>query len=280
MFNKISIVGVGLIGGSIGLVCRKKKLAKQIVGIGRRKSSINKALKAKTIHEGTLNLKQGVKDSDLIIVSTPVAIVIKKIKECIKNTNKNTIIIDVTSIKEPIVSQIDKLVKLKEHISFVGTHPMAGSEERGVLVARPDLFEDSVCIITPSKNTNKKALKKVNRFWKLLGARIVMISPKDHDVAVACISHLPHLIAFSLCASIPKDLIKLSGSGFKDMTRIAKSDPGMWSDIFRLNKANIIKSKALFDKHIKLFQSDIAKSKNTNLLKRLRIARQKRESLD
>ena len=114
MFRKISIIGVGLIGGSIGMACHKKKIAKQVVGVGRRRSSINKALRCKAIDQGTLNLKQGISQSDLIIVATPVNIVLKKLKECVKNANSKAIIIDVTSIKEKIVKQADKIVKNKK----------------------------------------------------------------------------------------------------------------------------------------------------------------------
>ena len=279
MFRKIAIVGVGLIGGSIGMACHKKKIAKQVVGVGRRRSSINKALRCKAIDQGTLNLKQGISQSDLIIVATPVNIVLKKLKECVKNANSKAIIIDVTSIKEKIVKQADKIVKNKKNISFIGTHPMAGSEESGVMVARPNLFSNSICIITPSKGTNKIALMKIKRFWKALGANTVIMSASKHDLAVANISHLPHLLAYGLCACAPsKDLI-LAGGGFKDLTRIAKSDPAMWGEIFIQNKTNILKVKKVFDKSLKLLESCVAKNKKKNLLKNLSITKRKRDSI-
>lgn len=261
------------------MACRKKKIARQIVGIGRRRSSINKALKLRAIDKGTLNLKKGIEGSDLIIVSTPVGIVVEKIKECIEYAKGKAIIIDVASAKEKIVKEADKIIKNKKDISFVGTHPMAGSEESGVSVAEPDLFNNSICIITPSEHTKGQALVKVKRFWKTLGARIETVPASRHDLVVARISHLPHLLAYSLCASVHLKDIRLAGSGFKDVTRIAKSNPWMWCDIFMQNKSNIIKAKDIFEENIKLLQSDIIKNNKARLIKRLISGKQRRDSI-
>ncbi len=279
MFRKISIVGVGLIGGSIGMACRKKRIARQIMGIGRRRSSINKALRMKAVDKATLNMKKGIEGSDLIIVATPVGIVIEKIKECAKYAKGDVVIIDVTSIKERIVKEADRILKNKKGISFVGTHPMAGSEESGVLVATADLFKNSTCIITPSKHTERKALIKIKRFWKALGANIVTMPAPKHDLAVAYISHLPHLLAYSLCTAVPLECICLAGGGFKDLTRIARSNPGMWREIFMQNKFNIIKAAKFFEKNIKLLQSDMVKNNKAGLLKMLTSGKQKRDSI-
>ena len=279
LFKKISIVGVGLIGGSIGMACRKKKIAREVVGIGRRRSSINKAEKLGAIDKGTLNLKEGIEEGDLIIISTPINIVTEKITECARFAKKGAIIIDVASIKVKIVKGADKIIKNKEGISYVGTHPMAGSEESGVSVAKPDLFKNAICIITPSKYTEDSALKKVKRFWRMLEAKIEIMPASKHDLAVAQISHLPHLLAYGLCASIPIEGARLAGSGFKDFTRIAKSDPKMWAEIFIQNKANIMRARNIFEKYIKLLQSNIIKKDEIGLLKRITSAKEKRDSI-
>lgn len=279
MFNKISIVGVGLIGGSIGMACRKKRIARQVVGIGRRRSSINKAKKLGAVDKTTLSLKKGIEESDLIIISAPVNIVVEKIKECARFAKKGAVIIDVTSIKADIVKQADKIIRNKQGISFVGTHPMAGSEESGVSVARSDLFKNSICIITPSKYTKNSTLTKAKRFWTALGARVEIMPASKHDLVVAQISHLPHLLAYSLCASVPVKGMHLAGGGFKDFTRIAKSNPKMWAEIFIQNKADILRARNIFEKNIKLLQSDIIKNEEARLLKRLTLAKRKRDSI-
>ena len=279
LFKRISIVGVGLIGGSIGMACRDKGITSEVIGVGRRRSSINKALKLGAIDKGTLNLKCGISKSDLIIVSTPVAVVIKKIKECIRYAKTEAVIIDVTSVKTPIVEAIDKIIKRKKGIYFIGTHPMAGSEESGVAVARRDLFKNSMCIITPSKHTNKMALSKINSFWKAIGAKTEIMPCEKHDLAVAHISHLPHLLAYSLCAPVLSRNMRLAGPGFKDMTRIAKSSPSMWRDIFIFNKTNIAKAKEAIDKNIKALQSAMLRNDADMVLNKLNAAKRQREKL-
>ncbi|MFH0731947.1 MAG: prephenate dehydrogenase [Candidatus Omnitrophota bacterium] len=279
MFKKIAIIGVGLIGGSIGIACRKEGIAKQVIGIGRRRSSINKAKRLGAIDIGTLSVKRGVRESDLIIVATPVNIVIDKIKECVKFLDGNAIIIDVTSIKSEIVDKADKIVKNKKGISFVGTHPMAGSEESGVAVARADLFKNSACIITPSKYTDKASLAKVKRFWQALGAGIKTMPASQHDMVVGSLSHLPHIIAFAVCASVDPGHIPLAGNSFRDLTRVAKSDPSMWADIFLQNKAGLKKALGAFNKTIDLFLSDVDNNRRNKLIKKIEASRLKRISV-
>lgn len=279
LFNKISIIGVGLIGGSIGMAAKKKKIARHVVGVGRRLSSISKAKKLGAVDEATLDLKKGIGKSNLIIVAAPTDIVIKKIKECVKYINSPTIIIDVASVKEKIVKEIDNIIKNKKLISFIGTHPMAGSEETGVSMARPDLFNNSICIITPSKHTKIPAANKIKGFWRALGAKVEVMSPDKHDFAVAKVSHLPHMLAYNLVVSCSEEEINLAGPGFKDSTRIARSNPKMWAEIFIQNKANIIKAKKIFDKNIKLLESYIARKDKKGLLTKLTSAKRKRDSL-
>ena len=156
---------------------------------------------------------------------------------------------------------------------------MAGSEESGVTVARADLFKNSICIITPSKYTNNEAILKIKRFWKALGAKVEIMPALKHDLIVAQISHLPHLLAYNLCLSASGKSMHLAGTGFKDLTRIAKSNPVMWRDIFISNKANMIRAKNIFDKNIKPLQAIIASGKRRALLKRLTIAKQKRDGI-
>ena len=266
-----------MIGGSIGIAARKKKLAREVVGIGRRKSSIRKAIGAGAIDKGGLSLKRGVEDADLVIIATPVNKVTAKIKEVAACLEKGAIIIDVNSTKEEVVRYADSI--MPEGLYFVGTHPIAGLEKSGVLSASPGLFKDTICILTPTKCTKREALNKIKRFWRRLGAEIRIFSPQDHDKAVAKISHLPHLLSFCLCDSLSSKDIKVAGTGFKDTTRIAKSDPRMWSDIFMQNSPNLLRSIENFERSLKKLKADIKGRRGEDLLKRLKQARKKRESL-
>ena len=277
MFNKIAIIGVGLIGGSMGMAIRNKRLAREVIGIGRRQVSINKALKRGAIDKGTLDIKSGVKNADLIIVATPVDRVMEKLKEAARFAQKNAIIIDVNSTKEDVVRFADAAVP--KSLKFIGTHPIAGSEQAGVSFASKDIFMNTVCIITPTRKTDKSALLKIKALWRALGARVETLSPKEHDRVVAGISHMPHVVSFSLAASVSPGDLKFSGSGFRDTTRIAKSDPVMWAEIFMQNKESVLKAIAEFERNLSVIKGLIRQGKMTPLVKKLDAARIKRETI-
>lgn len=277
MFKKIAIVGVGLIGGSIGLAAKKNKLAGEVYGIGRRRSSIAKALRKGAIDKGTLSIQEGLKDADLIIIATPVGRVKQKIKECAIYAKEGAIIIDVNSTKVDILEYADKVIEKPK--SFIGTHPLAGSEESGVSSASAALFKGSVCVVTPTRHTNRKALAAMKRFWKGLGARIETLSPKEHDRAVAKISHLPHMLSYCLANSVSFRDMKIAGSGFKDTTRIAKSLPNMWSEIFIQNRVSLLASANDFEKNFRQLKSDIKNKRRKGIFKKLDAAKRKRDTI-
>jgi len=277
MFNKIAIVGVGLIGGSLGKAAKKRHLAKEVIGIGRRRSSIDKARRTGAIDKGTLNLRNGVKGADLVIIATPVGRVMEKIRESGALMKRGAIIIDVNSAKDPVVRYANKVVP--QDINFVGCHPMAGMENTGVLYADDKLFEGTICIITPTRNTKDAALKRVRRFWMKLGAKVVLLTAKEHDSIVARISHLPHILAYSLCDAVPSRDMGMCGTGFKDTTRIAKSDPVMWEEIFLQNRACLLSAIAIFQRSLRSLSSDIRKNKKRRLINRLASIKQKREKI-
>jgi prephenate dehydrogenase len=277
MFKKIAIIGVGLIGGSIGLVARKKGLASETIGVFRRQVSLKNALKMKAVDKGTMDIQEAVSGADLIVVSTPVNKVKQKIREAANRAKKSAIIIDVNSVKEDVVRYADKI--MPAGVYFVGTHPVAGSEETGVLSANADMFRDSVCIITPTRHTAKPALKKVIRFWAKLGSKVKVSSPASHDKVTANISHLPHLLAYSICHAVPIEDMKSSGPGMKDTTRIAKSNPRMWAEIFLENKHHLLKSIECFQRDITSLKKDIRGSNKKALLAKLASAQRKRNSI-
>jgi len=277
IFKKIAIVGVGLIGGSIGLAVRTRRLCPKVVGIGRRQASLDKAIQKSAIDKGTLSMEEGIKDADLIIVSTPVDKVKEKIIQASKYAKKSAIIIDVNSTKQDIVYAANRC--LPKDIYFVGTHPMAGSERSGILSSEAELFNGTICLVTPEKATNKQALEKIEIFWQSLGAKVVLMSAKAHDAMVSKISHLPHLLAYALCNTVSEKELAIAGSGFRDTTRIAKSNPDMWEEIFIQNKKSLLKAIRLFQRNLRLLETDILHGKRSALALKLKRAMKKREAL-
>ena len=243
------IIGVGLIGGSIGLALKKRNLTEEVVGIGRRQESIDKALSLGAVDRATLDFREGVKDANLAIVATPVEIIPEMVKRMLSHLPQGAIITDVGSTKEQIVKEVDKMLHPKGHkpkaVSFVGGHPMAGSEKRGAEAARADLFEKSVCILTPGEESSSGSLDTVRSLWESIGAMVLVMKPEEHDFLVAATSHLPHLVASALVNLVgelkEKDecILSLAASGFKGTTRIASSSPRLWQDICLTNKKNI-----------------------------------------
>jgi len=247
--KRIAIIGVGLIGGSLGLALKKRNLVEEVVGIGRRQESMDKALQAGAVDRATLKLEEGVKDVDLVVMATPVGLITEMIKRTIMALSRGVIITDVGSTKEKIIQEVNNF--LPEGISFVGGHPLAGSEKRGVEEARADLFENSVCVLTPGEKTSSRASETVKSLWESVGARVLIMKPEEHDFLIAATSHLPHLIATTL-VNLVSDLkgederiLSLIAGGFKDTTRIAASPPELWRDICLSNKDNLT---AMIDK--------------------------------
>lgn len=277
-FKKIAIIGVGLIGGSIGLAIKKKRLAKEVIGVFRRAKTRKQALKYKAIDKAAMFIAGGVSKADLIIVAPPVHSIPKIIKEAAKYAKKGAIITDVGSTKSWIVNEVEKILGDFRHISFIGSHPMAGSEHAGVEFARADLLESAPCIVTKTARTNKAALKKIVTFWSALGAKVKVMSPSAHDKSVSLISHLPHIVAFGLAGAIPVKELAYAAEGFKDTTRVASSDPKLWADIFLTNKKEILKAGQAFEKYYKQILNTISKgdySKTVNVLKKAKAKRDK-----
>lgn len=277
-FNRITIIGVGLIGGSIGLAIKKKRLAKEVIGVFRHKSTLKKALRHKAIDKGTMFIKNGVKDADLIILATPVHSIPIVARDVIRCTKKGAIITDVGSTKKWLVGQIEKTL-VEQRVFFVGSHPMAGSEHAGVEFARYDLLKDSPCIVTRTNRTNKKALAKVINFWKALGTKVEIMSPDIHDRSVSLISHMPHIVAFSLAGMVPEKELRYAAEGFKDTTRVASSDPRLWADIFLTNKKQILKSSRMFEKYYKKIIGALSKSRYSEMVRLLKKAKAVRDSI-
>ncbi len=198
LFKRIAIVGTGLIGGSMAAAIKKKHLAREVIGVSRHKSTLALAKKLKIIDKRSLNINI-IKGADLVILATPVDSVIELADKIKKIVGPECIITDVGSTKAKIVAALDRIFP-----NYVGAHPLAGSEKRGVANISPTLFNNSLCIITPAKNTKVKIKAKITKLWKQLGARVIFMPSDKHDIILSFISHLPHIVAFSLIGFVPE----------------------------------------------------------------------------
>lgn len=235
--DRLCIVGVGLIGGSLGMAVRQYGLAKQVVGVGRSAEHLQLALQRGAIDEATTDLLQGVSDADMVIVCTPVGSIIPTLQRCLSRLSPNCVVTDVGSVKNDIVQQATALLGER----FVGGHPMAGSEQVGVHNARADLFINTTWALTPLPQTAADALQRVKLLAEGVGARVIFADPEEHDRAVALTSHLPHAVALALVHVAEKSSYpQLIGGSFRDGTRVAASSPELWRDIFLHNREHVL----------------------------------------
>ena len=263
-FQKITIIGIGLLGGSIGLAAKKRRVAGEIAGFVRSKKSISGCEKFGATDFATTDLLTAVSNSDLVILCTPLAQMRPLAEKMLPALKRGSIVTDVGSVKADVVRELESLVN-KSGTHFVGSHPMAGAEKTGVAAARENLFENAVCVLTPTKKSNASAVNKVEQFWKSLGARVLKLAPEQHDLLVSRTSHLPHIVAATLAGLVldpkqPKQQAALCAMGFRDTTRIASGSPEMWRDIALANRKNIVKSVDAFITELKKFQTVLKKA--------------------
>lgn len=235
--QRLSILGVGLLGGSIGLACRSALKNCEIIGYGHRADSLEAALRLGVIDRATDDLADAVRGADLVILCTPVGLfgdILRRIGPALK---PGALVTDVGSTKRSVVAEAEKW--LPKGVHFVGSHPMAGSEKRGVQFARADLFVDALCILTPTEKTDTAAVGRIEEFWRLLGMRTSRMSALEHDRLVGMVSHVPHAVAAGLVRMQPEEAMRLAGKGFFDTTRIAGGDGGLWRDILLDNADNV-----------------------------------------
>ncbi|MCE5269407.1 MAG: prephenate dehydrogenase/arogenate dehydrogenase family protein, partial [Planctomycetaceae bacterium] len=237
-WDTVAIVGVGLIGGSIGMAVRQRNLAKSVVGIGRGQPGLRVARRVGAVTHTTIDLAKGVADAELVIVCTPVSRLVEQVREAAKHCRQRTLITDTGSAKQQVVESLDG--DLPNGCRFLGGHPLAGSEKTGAQHASADLFEGRVAVLTPTKNTCAEDFDQLADFWQALGAVVVKMSPEEHDQALAMTSHLPHLAAAILALTVPEKLFRLCGRGIQDTTRVAASDPELWRQVLAMNRDNVL----------------------------------------
>lgn len=234
-FQKLAVVGLGLLGGSVAAAAKERGLARQIVGAARRRGPLERALEAGIV-DAIASPEDAVIGADFVVLGTPVGSMSAVLADVAAGLEPGCIVTDVGSVKGAVIDVLPGL--LPEGVEFVGSHPMAGSHLRGPENARSDLFEGATCVVTSRGTEDSAATLRVESFWRSLGARVTRRTPTAHDAEVAWVSHLPHLLSFafaeSLC-SAPADVGELAGSGFRDFTRIAQSDAELWGEILSLN---------------------------------------------
>ncbi len=246
--NRLTILGVGLLGGSIGLAAQKRLKHCKIIGYAHRPTTLQAALACGAVNEGYATPAEAVRGADLVILCTPVGVLGQTLQAIAPALAPGAVVTDVGSTKRSIVAAARE--HLPPGIHFVGSHPMAGGEKRGVRFARADLFEEAICILTPTKDTDQGALQDVDAFWRTLGMRTIRLSPEEHDRQVADVSHLPHALAAAMVAMQRDEAIPLAGKGFLDATRIAAGDGGLWRDIFIDNRDNLRSSIQRFQENL------------------------------
>jgi prephenate dehydrogenase len=250
--GKVVIVGVGLIGGSVGLALRSRGLAAQVTGVGRDIRALNQAKSQGAIDEATTVLSEGIKDADVIVICTPVSRIPGDIRRIAETASADALLTDAGSTKRSIVEAAEGHPVAAG--LFVGAHPIAGSERSGAAHARPGLFVDRVCALTPTPRTPRDRLRRAREFWRSLGCHLVEMGPSEHDEVLAFTSHLPHAVAAALAASVPAEWLALAGGAYRDVTRVAAADTGLWTAIFRDNRGPLLKALGSLQDRIAAFK--------------------------
>jgi len=257
-FQKITLAGVGLLGGSLGLAVKQRGLAKKVDGLVRRSASITECDELGVVDHATRDPLRAVENADFVVLCTPLARMREVLQQMLPALKRDAIVTDVASAKASVVQELEPLVAgAGGH--FVGSHPMAGAEKMGPGAARSDLFVNAVCVITPTPQSSPDAVTRVEKFWEAVGANPLNLTPEAHDDLVSRSSHLPHVVAAELANYVlspahPKEQALLCANGFRDTTRIASSSPEMWRDIALANRKNLARVLGVLVEDLKEFQ--------------------------
>ncbi len=274
-FKTIAIVGVGLLGGSVGLAARRRRLAREVIGIGRRSSTLAKAKSCGAINRGTTSLVRGVADADLIVVATPLDLVADSIAEAAEAARPGALITDVGSTKSDILNALKG--RIPRGVHFIGSHPLAGGTLGGPEHARADLFEGRPIVVTPTRTTNAEQKRRLCEFWRALGGRVLEMTARRHDEAVATTSHLTHLVASALAAATGENDLPLASTGWLDTTRVAGGNIDMWQAIIATNRTAIAKSLARYEKTIGTLRRAVERGDQGRVGRILSEAKRKRD---
>lgn len=256
-FNVVTIVGVGLIGGSLGMALKERRLARQVVGLGRNQERLAQAVALGAIDHGTTDQAEAMREADLVVLCTTVGSILETVQEFLQTARPGTIVTDVGSTKSEIVRRANSP-------RFVGGHPMAGSERTGVEAAQPRLFQEAIWALTPNETTDPESLHHVRMLAQEVGATTLVIAPEVHDAMVAVTSHLPHVLASALMrqaadARAPYPQInRLSAGSFADLTRVSAASPELWRDVCLSNREAVLAALAHFRGQLDILETAVA----------------------
>ena len=256
-FERVAVLGLGLLGGSVAAAAKHRGVARQVVGSARRQGPLQSALRAGIVDQ-IADPRQAVRGADLVVLATPVGSMASLLAQVAPDLAPGTLVTDVGSVKAILTETLPGL--LPPGVTFVGAHPMAGSHDKGVEHASASLFEGACCVLTPLVDTPAEATRRVRHFWQALGARVVLREPEAHDAEVAWTSHLPHILAYAFAHALeraPASAADLAASGFADFTRIAQSDAALWGDILAANRKAIAGPLQVFGEALRELASAI-----------------------
>jgi prephenate dehydrogenase len=277
LFDSLTIVGVGLIGGSVGLAAKEKAATRRVVGVGRNPDTLARARDLGAIDEFTTDLAAAVRSADIVVFCSPVDRIARRALEAAPYARPGALFTDAGSTKATIVRDLD--AGLPAHIRFVGAHPLAGSEKQGAEHARADLFDGKVCVLTPTSRTDSAALERVDLFWRALGCEVRRLTPEEHDLALATTSHLPHFVAALLAAQLPDKWRPFTATGFRDTTRIAAGDPSLWAAIAHENALALAHALDRFGERLGELQAAVLARDTVELTRILADAKRVRDAL-
>ena len=284
LINRLAVIGVGLIGGSLARILRERGEVGEIVGIGRGEENLRRALDLGVIDRYEQDPIKGVCGADMVFLATPVCTIAPLLASIASYLAPGAIVTDGGSVKEELVAACERLVP--SGCYFVGGHPIAGTEKSGVDASFSTLYKGRRCIVTPTASTDEKALARVVRMWETAGSEVVLMDPVKHDKVVAAISHLPHMVAYSLVHAVAdydgcdESILKYSAGGFRDFTRIASSDPAMWRDIALQNRSAVLEMMDFFTTRYALLRSLVAAGDADGLEAFFAHSREQRDSIN
>ena len=276
--EQLTIVGVGLIGGSVGLAAKAAGVARRVVGVGRDERTLERAVALGAIDRSMKDLSEAAADADLVVVCTPVDRIAADVLTAARAAPPRAIVTDAGSTKGNILRALEGKLPPRGAM-FIGSHPLAGSEKRGAAHGRADLFHDRLVVVTPTADTDLEALSVVELFWQRLGARVVRMDPFEHDKALAVTSHLPHAAAAGLAGVTPLEWLNLSAGGFRDTTRVAAGDPDLWAAIFEANRDEVLAATDAFLGRMAQFRAALEGRDSAALVAWLTEAKQVRDAL-
>lgn len=281
IFERMAVIGVGMIGGSLAQACRGG-VARRVVGLDTDQTHRKQAVSLGLVH-AVGDLPEGVEGADLVVVAVPVGVAAEVVRAVAPYLADGCIVTDVGSVKGDLVQQME--AEIPPGRAFVPGHPIAGTERAGPGAASSALFHGSLCVLTPSSRTPEAALKKIIDLWEKVGSRVVLMDPFRHDYIFALVSHLPHVVAYALIGTIlnlqdgGEELLRFSAGGLRDFTRIAASHPIMWRDILIQNRDQVLKSIARFREALGRIEEMIQTGDEARLIEELRRAKEMREQL-